>query len=101
MNTLTAFAPTVNPAFEAIPAGQVGDDYRPTAGPDFIPTLEDEAQYLALLADDDARDEAMAEWAQSVRDEAMESAFGSPWDLISYDELVECGGFHPAAAYED
>jgi hypothetical protein len=76
MNTLTHALPIVNPIF--LDAAQVIDDYRPTAGPDFLPSLEDELQYLDLLATHEEREAIMAELAEADRLGAIEVAFRNP-----------------------
>jgi hypothetical protein len=100
MTTLTHAFAVVNLIF--LDAAQVehDDEYRPTAGPDYIPTLKDEKDYLDLLATQEARDEVMAEWWELERSQAIESALGGPLVLLHDIELAECGGFR-SARYED
>jgi hypothetical protein len=76
------------------------DTYRPTAGPDFAPTVEDQNEYLAMLAELDAREDIMAEWAAEARAEAMERSFAGGFDLVSDAEIVEAMGCHPAMGHE-
>lgn len=53
MITIAPFASVVNSTLPAtVPAVEVADDYRPTAGPDYIPTREEEAEAAELLNDD-------------------------------------------------
>ncbi len=52
MSILAAPAPIVNFDFPAV--ATEADDFRPTAGPDYIPTAEEEAEAAELLNGDDA-----------------------------------------------
>ena len=73
MTILTLPAPVVNFDFAVIAPAVETDDYRPTAGPDFTPTLEEETEAAELLNGDDADAEptddeweAMAEAAYAM-----------------------------------
>ena len=62
MSILTLPASVVNFDFAAIVPLVEADDYRPTAGPDFMPTAEEEAEAAALLNDEPEPDwDALAE----------------------------------------
>jgi hypothetical protein len=52
MSILTFAPAAVNFAFPATPAVEVADDFRPTAGPDFIPTTDEDAEASELLNGD-------------------------------------------------
>jgi hypothetical protein len=82
------------------PAPIISEAYRPTALETYNPTPAETAEYLAMLADDEAREDIMEEFAVADRAEAMEAAFGDPWDMIAYEELAECRGYHPSQAYD-
>jgi len=53
MSILTAFPVAVNFEFPAVPAVEVADDFRPTAGPDYIPSADECDEAAALFGDDD------------------------------------------------
>ena len=72
----------------------------PTYDDVYHPTAEDLAEYEAWLAELDARDDAMAEWAAADHTDRMEAAFGDPWDLVHPDEIARSGGSHPSQAYD-
>ena len=65
----------------------------------FIPSPEDEAAYLALLADDDGHDDIMAETFLAMREETLAGHYDR-WDLVSENELIECRGYHPSVAHQ-
>jgi hypothetical protein len=69
MSTLTAILPAVNFAFPATRAVEVADDFRPTAGPDYTPTAEEEAEAAELLNADEADSEP--DWDAMAEDAAM------------------------------
>lgn len=76
-------------------------DYRPSRDEAYDPTAEDEAAYLGMLAEQDAREDIMAEWADDARLEAMEGSFAARFDLMNGNEIIECRGFHPSAHFAD
>ena len=68
MTILTSAPAAVNFDFASItPAALVADDYRPTAGPDFVPTPEELAEAAELLNDDGEPDwDSLAEDAMAL-----------------------------------
>jgi hypothetical protein len=66
--------PTPAIAF-ALPApADEADDFRPSAGPDFIPTAEEEAEAAALFNGDDFDVRTDAEWDEMAKDAAAMDA---------------------------
>jgi hypothetical protein len=76
MSILTAIPEAVNFDFAPSIVAEPDDEHRPTAGPDFIPTPEEEAQAAELLNGDDEPD--WDTWADDAM--ALDSVcLGTPW----------------------
>jgi hypothetical protein len=77
----------------------IADDYRPSADFGFAPTITDDLEAVELLnAEVDDHDDDFAYHAFQA--ERMELAFTDPYDLVSPEELMECGGWHPSNDYD-
>ena len=64
MSILTLPAPVVNFDFAVI--APEAEEYRPTAGPDFYPTADEEAEASELLNDPEPSDAQWEEWAEDA-----------------------------------
>jgi hypothetical protein len=69
----------------------VSDEPRPTAEDRYEPTDAETAEYLAMVAKREAREEVMAGWAAESDSPDWVAAFADPTIRVHHAELAECG----------
>jgi hypothetical protein len=100
MSILTFSPVAVNLNAAAVVTGEV--EYRPEwMGDLYSPTPEQEAEWLAQVAEREAdderlRNEVMTDFWMAEREAESRDA----WDMLSPNELIEARGHHPATRYE-